>query len=151
MSEGIDEWGSDLAQFISAALGEFRTQATQRMEQFAVDCHPWNGIIVLGFLTTNEVEESPFLVEAGEMAAWKLYDFASTLSCSRPELGSRMRTIYEQEGGDKAKVAERFFMACAEAVASKPVQAMLSKYELSTSFKISIPHPDTGKEYYPPN
>lgn len=150
MNEVIDKWGSDLAQFVSAALGEFKTQATEQMEQFAVDCHPWNGVIVLGFLTTKEVEESPFLAEAAEMAAWKFYDFASALSCSRPELGSRMRELYEQEGGDKAKVAELFFVACAEAVVSKPVQDMLSKYKLSKSFKITIPHPDTGKEYYPP-
>ena len=150
MNESVDKWSSDLAQFVSAALGEFKMQATEQMEEFAVDCHPWNGVVVLAFLTTSEVEESPFLAEVEEMAAWKYYDFASALSCSRPELGSRMREFYEQEGDDKAKEAERFFVACAAAVASKPVQDMLSKYKLSKSFKITIPHPDTGKEYYPP-
>jgi hypothetical protein len=149
MNNDIDKWSSDLAQFISAALAEFRAQATDKIEQFAVDCHPWNGVVVLAFLTTKEVKESPWLAETEEMAAWKFYDFASALSCSSAELGSRMQELYEQ-GDDKAKVAERFFMACAAAVASKPVQDMLSKYKLSENFKITIPHPDTGKEYYPP-
>jgi hypothetical protein len=150
MNEVINKWGSDLAQFLSAALGEFRTQATEQVEQFAVDCHPWNGAVVLAFLTASEVEESPFLAEVEEMAAWKFYNFASTLSCSRPELGLRMRELYEQAGDDRAKVAEQFFVACAAAVASKPVQDMLSTYKLSKNFKITVPHPDSGKEYYPP-
>ena len=149
MNEVLENWRGDLTEFLSAALDEFRLATTDLMEQFALDCHPWNGIIVLAFLTTREVEESPFLADCKEMAAWRFYDFASTLSCSRPTLSSMMRQIYEQAGDDKAKVAEQFFLACAAAVASKPVREVLSKYKLSRSFKITIPHPDTGKEYFP--
>jgi hypothetical protein len=119
MNDAINKWGRELAQFVSAALSEFRTQATEQIEQFAVDCHPWNGVIVLGFLTSCEVEESPFLAEVEEMAAWKHYDVASALSCSHAELGSRMRELYEHEGNDKAKVAEQILAMCAGVVASK--------------------------------
>jgi hypothetical protein len=148
MNEDIGTWGSDVGQFISTALAQFKVQTSEQMEQFAVDCHPWNGVIALGFLTTSEVEDSPFLAEAEEMAAWKFYDFASALPGSSTDLGSRMRKLYEQGGDDKSKVAERFFLACAAAVASKSVQDQLSKYNLSQGFKITIPHPDSGKEYY---
>jgi hypothetical protein len=145
MSETRDKWRNELTQFIAAALDQFRTSVKEQMEQFAVDCHPWNGTIILAFLTTSEVEESPFLAEAAEMAAWKLYNFASA-----PELGSRMRESYEQGGNDRAKVAERFFAACAAAAADTSVQEMLSSYKLNRNFKITIRHPDTGHEYYPP-
>jgi len=120
------------------------------MEGFAVDLYPWNAVVILAFLTAKEFEEEPFLADAREMAAWRFYDFASDLSCSHPGLGSRMRELYETERGDKAKVAVEFFVACAKAVASKPVRDALAKYDLSGGFKIMIQHPDTGKEYYPP-
>jgi hypothetical protein len=149
MNEAIEGWGNDLRQFILAALNDFGTQGAEQMEQFAVDCHPWNGSVILAFLTTSEVEESPFLAEAGEMAAWKFYDFASARSSTHPDIGLRMKEIYNQ-ANDKAKCAAQFFMACAETVASKPIQDILSKYNLSKSFKITISHPDTWKEYYPP-
>jgi len=41
--------------------------------------------------------------------------------------------VYETERGEKAKVAEAFFVACAEAVASKPVRDALAKYDLATA------------------
>src|SRR5262245_13943550 len=119
MREVLEQWSRELARFVSCALDEFRPRAAERMEGFAVDLHPWNGVVVLAFLTAKEFEEEPSLADAREMAAWRFYDFTSDLSCSHPGLGSRMRELYETERGEKAKVADAFFVACAEAVASK--------------------------------
>ena len=152
MNAVVEKWINDVADFFSNALQEFQSQANDEMEVFAVDCHPWNGVLVLAFLTHSEVEESPFLAEVGEMAAWRNYDFASGLSCLQraSDLGSQMRDVYEQAGEDRSRVGERFLEGCAAAVAAKRVQEVLSKYKLSCSFKITIPHPDSEKDYYPP-
>jgi len=146
-----DKWQTDLAELISAALGEFRSKAEDEMEMFAVDCHPWNGVIVLAFLAHSELKDAPFLSEAAEMAAWKYYDFGAGLTSWQPvcEFASRMRTMYENAGENRSDVARQFLQGCAAAVASKPVQDMLSKYRLAKGFKITIPHPDTAEECYP--
>ncbi|VTR97016.1 hypothetical protein [Tuwongella immobilis] len=147
MDETIEKWRSSLLQFVSTALSDFREQVSEQMEQFALDCHPWNGSIILAFLTTAEVQESPFLAEAEEMAAWKYYDFASVRSSSHPDVGQLMQDVYNQYD-DKAVGAELFFKGCADVMASTAIQEALSKYNTSNSFTISVPHPDTGKEYY---
>lgn len=143
MSDDMDKWRGDFIRSVADALDEFRAKTNERMVRFAVDCHPWNGVIALAFLTATEVAESPFLIGPDEMAAWKFYNFAPA-----PELGSRMRKLYEQAAGDKAEVADRFFKACGHAIASKRIQAILSKYDLSEGFTITIPHPDDNGECY---
>jgi hypothetical protein len=152
MMLALEQYRSNLTTLVSIALGEFRAGTDDEMEMFAVDCHPWNGVIVLAFLTHAELEDAPFLSEAAEMAAWKYYDFGAGLQCwrSAPAIGSRMRTAYEEAGDDRSTVATQFFQACAKAVASKQVQDVLFTYRLAENFKITIPHPDTGEEFYPP-
>jgi hypothetical protein len=81
----------------------------------------------------------------------EIYDFASPLaSCASGlrKLGGEMRQVYEQLQADKGKIAEAFFVACAQAVASDAVQRVLATLQLSTKFRITVPHPDTGREYY---
>jgi hypothetical protein len=152
MTIEFEEYRSALSTLISTALGEFRTGNDDEMEMFAVDCHPWNGVVVLAFLTHAELRDAPFLSEAAEMAAWKYYDFGAVLACwrSASELGSRMRAAYEEAGAARSTVARRYFQACAEAVASKQVQDVLFTYHLAEGFKITITHPDSGEEFYPP-
>ena len=147
MNETIEKLKNSFSQFVSTALSEFREQASEQMEQFAVDCHPWNGSILLAFLTTAEVQESPFLAEPEELAAWKYYDIASVRSSTHPDVGQWMQDAYSQYD-DKAVGAELFFQACADVMASTAIQEILSKYNLSKGFKIVVLHPDTGKEYY---
>jgi hypothetical protein len=84
-----EECRSDLTTLISTALGEFRAVTDDEMEMFAVDCHPWNGVIVLAFLTHAELKDAPFLSEAALMAAWKYYDFGA--GCCRAEIQSQFR------------------------------------------------------------
>jgi hypothetical protein len=145
------QWQSELTQLISDALGEFRSNAEDEMEIFALDCHPWNGVIALAFLTHLELEDAPFLTEAAEMAAWKYYDFGANLTSWRlvSAVASRMRPVYESSE-NRYDVAREFFQGCAAAVASKPVQDTLATYRLAQGFKITIPHPDNAEEYYPP-
>jgi hypothetical protein len=148
----LDQWQSDLAATTTIALAEFRRGADDKMKTFAVDCHPWNGVIALAFLTEQELQDAPFLSEAAEMAAWKYYDFGRRLASwqSASGIGSQMRTMHESDGERKDRIAEQLFQRCAAAVASKPVQTALSMFHRARDFKITIPHPDTGAEYYPP-
>ena len=149
MTIASEEYQRDLTTLISTALGQFRTGINDEMEMFAVDCHPWNGVIVLAFLTRAELNDAPFLAEVAEMAAWKYYDFGADLPCwhSSSEIGSRMRTEYEEAGANRSTVATQFFRVRAQVVASKPVQDVLFTYRLTDKFKITIPHPDTDEEY----
>jgi hypothetical protein len=152
MSLTFEKYRSDLTMLISTALGEFRAGFDDELEMFAVDCHPWNGVIALAFLTRVELIDAPFLADVAEMAAWKYYDFGADLPCwhSAADIGSKMRTEYEGAGDNRSTVATQFFQACARAVASNQVQDALLRYRLSEKFKITIPHPDADEEYYPP-
>jgi hypothetical protein len=152
MSLEFRQWQSDLTEVVSTALREFRGAADDEMEMFAVDCHPWNGVVVLAFLTRSESRDAPYLSEAAEMAAWKYYDFGANLACwqSALSLASKMRSAYEEARDNRSSVAEQFLQQCAAAVASKAVQDALSTYRLAKGFKITVPHPDKGEEYYRP-
>jgi len=152
MKLNVNQWQNSLAKLIAEALVEFRGTTDDEMEMFAVDCHPWNGVIVLAFLTHSELKDAPFLSEAAEMAAWKYYGFGASLASWQPasDLAAAMRSAYENAGEDRQDVANQFFQGCAAAVASKPVQDALSAFRLAQGFKVSIPHPDSGAEYYRP-
>ena len=149
----LGEWCADLAKLVANSLTEYRSQANDAMELFAVDCAPWNGVIALAFLTMPELKAAPFLSEVAEMAAWKAYDFGAGLGSWQPlafDLGSRMRAEYESAGERRSVVAGQFLRTCAVAVASEMVQAAFSTYRLGENFRITIRHPDTDEEYYPP-
>jgi hypothetical protein len=123
------------------------------MEMFALDCAPWNGMIGLAFLTRSELKDAPFLADVAEMAAWKYFDFSADLPSWQPAIGvaSRMRPCYEAaEEANRQDVVRQFCRRCAEAVASEPVQDMLARYRLARDFKITVQHPDTAEEFYPP-
>ena len=146
----IDSWQDNLADFISSALTQFRSSADEEMERFAVDCHPWNSLIVLAFLTRAELKEAPSLLDPAEMAGWKYYDFGAGLPISPAAagIGSKMRSAYENTSDGKANVARLFLQRCAAAVASKPVQDALATFTLADGFRITITHPDTDEEFY---
>jgi hypothetical protein len=147
-----ERWQSELTTLITAILDEFKSVTEDDMEMFAVDFHPWHGTIALAFLTRSESEGGPSLRKASEMAAWKYYDFGAGLTSwrSAPGVASAMRVGYERAGEDRHDVAGRFFRACAAALASKPVQQALSQYRQAKGFGTTIPHPDTGEEYFLP-
>lgn len=150
----FEQWTTDLSRSITDALRDFRSKVNDEMAVFAVDCAPWNGVIVLAFLTQPELNENPILSEPSEMAAWRYYDFGARLPFGQSvsiALGSHMRTTYEQAGENRGDMANQFFRACANAAASEPVIKALSHFSRTAAFRITIPHPDTNEEYYPPS
>ena len=64
-----------------------------RVEAFALDCHPWNGVLDLAFLTRREAEADPSLGDPDEMAAWEHFHFAEGLAAWAPatRLAAAMR------------------------------------------------------------
>ncbi len=147
-----EQWQNELITLIAAALEEFRSEAEDDMAMFAVDCHPWNGTIALAFLTHSESQDDPSLRNVSEMAAWRYYDFGAGLTSWRPAQGvaSAMRVVYEGAGEDRHDVSSWFFQGCATASASKRVRQALSRYRLAKGFNLTVPHPDTGEEFYLP-
>jgi hypothetical protein len=119
--------------------------------QFAVDCHPWNGHICLAILTADEAAADESLLGPEEMAAWRHYRFSDGADSWRPvaDLGREMRAAYEA-ADDRAAAAESYLLACARAVAASEVGAAITRLECDPRFRISVPHPDDGREFYTP-
>jgi len=154
MKLDVSQWQITLAKLIADVFAEFRASVDDEMEMFVVDCHPWNGGIYLAFLTSSELRDSPFLSEIAEMASWRYYAFDRdfidlTSSPALAEHAFTMRTPYE-EADDPHEVANQYLSACAAALASKTVQDTLATFRRTTGFKISVPHPDSGEEFFPP-
>lgn len=154
MNTDFDKWQCELTDSISKTLTEFRPHADDEMKMFALDCHPWNGEIGLSFLTHSEFENAPVLADLAEMASWKYFDFSAGLIAWQPAMrvALRVRPVYEGvEEADREKVVRQFLQRCAQSVASKHVQDALATYRLARNFKITVQHPDTGEEFYPPS
>src|SRR5262245_41608252 len=96
----LAQWQDGIATLIAASLDEFRPGVNDALAVFAVDLHPWNGGLWLAILTEAERIAEPAVAKASEMAAWKHYDFASTLSCSESMRAAafKMRAEYELAG-----------------------------------------------------
>ncbi len=152
MSGADNAWIDVLSLAMANTLNEFRERLADRVELLAVDCHPWNGFLDLALLTSSEAKRNPWLSTPSEMAAWQFFHFSSGLASWQPasELARQMREKYSQSSGDLAIMAEGYLRACAVALASNAVQGSISKYELANSFRLSVPHPDTNEDFYPP-
>jgi len=74
------DWMAHLADAIGAAVREFAPAiANNQTILFAVDCHPWHGMLGLALLTADEAVGYPRLNDPAEMAAWRHNDFATNL------------------------------------------------------------------------
>jgi hypothetical protein len=137
-----------LADAIAAAVREFAPQLDGEAVAFlAVDCHPWHGSIALAVLTAAEVAMDGLLADPDEMAAWRHHDFTQGLLSWQPvaALGREMRAVYES--GERPTVADAFLRACAAAVSSPQVVAALVLLERADKFRVSVAHPDDGREF----
>lgn len=153
MTFDFDIWQIELANSISEALYEFRPSVDDAMEILALDCHPWNGEIGMSFLTHLESENAPALADLSEMASWKYFDFTAGLIAWEPALriASSMRPLYERaEEADRKNVVRRLLHYAARALDSRHVQIALATFALATDFRITVQHPDTCEEFYPP-
>ncbi len=113
----------------------------------ALDCHPWHGSIGIAVLTAKEVAAGRALDDPAEMAAWRLFDFARNFGSWQvvSALGKEMKSAYES--GDRPEVVEAFLRACATAVTSYPVTKALESFMLVDGFRLSVAHPDNGREF----
>ncbi len=139
MNVNFSTWSSELAVAIE-----------DQVDTFAVDCHPWNGIIALAILTQSEINNDPLLYQLCEMASWRYYNFGASLESwqQTSDLALQMKIDYERAGENRALIAEGYLHACSSAVASNVVQAALSTIDRTDSLRISVAHPDSGLELY---
>ena len=143
------DWVARMADTIAAAVREFAPiVGDDRITLFAVDCHPWHGMLGLAVLTADEAATDPELNDPAEMAAWRHYDFASGLAAGRAliPLGAEMRSAY-YEAGDRPATAEAYLRACVSAAASPTVAAALDQFKRADGFRLSVTHPDSGREF----
>jgi hypothetical protein len=147
-----DDWIPRLTAAIAAAVQELAPRLRGTPVAFlVVDCQPWHGSIGLAILTVREAEADQLLLDPMEMAAWRHYDFTAGLPSwlLAGTLGRTMQAAYEA-ADDRRGVAEAFFRACAEAVATPEAADALELLERASGFRISVAHPDDGREFFPP-
>lgn len=143
-----DDWQASLANAVAAALRELEPQLKNvSLRMLAIDCHPWNGFLGLAVLTDEDVDGDPLLDDPAEMAAWPHYDCGEGLKSwrSTQSLARAMRDAYAS--GDRGAVVGAFLTACAGALASSAVGAALDDLTRGPKFRLSVAHPDTGKEF----
>jgi len=145
-------WSEALASLIRNTLAAFRPSVSGPIEILAVDCQPWHGSVALAILTREEVERDPALAAPHEMAAWTHYDFQSGLAAWAPAdaLLATMRADYDAAGAERAAVATAYLRAAAAAATSPAVRDALNTFPLSSAFRVSVTHADTGDEFAQP-
>jgi hypothetical protein len=148
----LDAWIARLADAIAAAVREIApVLSKESVALFAVDCHPWHGMVGLAILTGAEFADDPSLGKPSEMAEWRHYDFACERAAGRLfiPLGEEMRSAYYQ-CEDKPAMAVRFLEACAVAATTPEVAASLGLLKRESGFRVSVTHPDSDQEFVVP-
>jgi len=82
---------------------------------------------------------------------WQHGEFTEEVEAweSTTPLAQEMRTAY-YGSSDCPATALAFLRACATAAASATVAEAVSLVERANGFRISVPHPDDGREFFPP-
>ncbi|MEL6110087.1 MAG: hypothetical protein AAFU85_29085 [Planctomycetota bacterium] len=144
----MSDWQQKLSQVLADTLNASRPALTgDTLVMLAVDCHPWDGGLYVAVLTQSEVETDSSLADPAEMAAWKHYDFAESLSeFNVDSLCETMKSdYYATENCDQT--ARGYLRACAAALADNRVRSALQAYVLRDAFRVSVTHPDDRTEY----
>lgn len=143
-------WKDNFAQILIDTLMKLHESIGNiPLSMIAIDCHPWHGGLYLAILQFSEVNCDPNLANLDEMAAWQMYDCAQSLSQWQPinKLAQKMGDDYSQATISKAIIAENYFQACADVLSSDKVSTIIQKFQLQDNFRISVAHPDHGKEF----
>ena len=146
-----DDWTSQLATIVAATIREFAPRLGDLpVTMLAVDCHPWHGSVELAVLTADEATKDTMLADPSEMAAWRHFGFSEGLASWRAAapLGRSMKAAYEA-ADDRRAAAEAFLRACAFAVAAPEVAAAIGSLVRAADFRISVAHPDDGRDFFP--
>jgi hypothetical protein len=144
-----ETWASNFAGIVAATIAELAPKfAGESIAMFAIDCHPWNGILALCALTESECVEDPELRDPAEMAAWRFFDCSNGVSAwsAATALSESMRVAYDS-ADDRASVGITYLQYCADALADSRVADAVSKLDVSSKFRFSVTHPDDGTEY----
>ena len=145
-----ETWSQTLSQAIAQTLTAIRANLADDavVSMLALDCHPWDGGIYLALLMQSEVVTDPAIAAPEEMASWELYDCAHSLIEWKPveELATQMRQDYLQ-ASEPATMADDYFQACARALQAPQVGSVLEAFRLDKQFRLSVAHPDDGREF----
>lgn len=145
-------WTPQLADAIAASLREFapRLQGNE-VVLLAVICLPWHGLLSLAILTAEELAEDAALADPRSTMEWRYGEFTEEIQSWRQTtpLAQQMRAAYDGSS-DCPAAAIAFLRACATAAATATVTEAVGTLTRANGFRISIPHPDSGREFFPP-
>ena len=87
----------------------------------------------------------------GHLPSARHVGFIDGLDLWRPActLGRAMRATYEA-ASDRQAIVDAFLKAWAHAVASPDAVAAIATLDLVSGFRVSVAHPDDGREFYSP-
>jgi hypothetical protein len=115
----------------------------------AVDCHPWDGVVEISFLTDDEFDQDPFLLDPEEMAAWKYYHISK--ESSKHDLLNGVALKMKNEyfaSSSKSEYADAVFEMISETLKSPGVSQLVGSFKTRKGLKVSVANPDNAKEYY---
>jgi hypothetical protein len=144
-------WTARLADAIAASLREFAPQLQgSEVALLTVICLPWHGILSLAILTAEELAEDGRLTDPKTTLDWQhgeLTEEVEAWGLTTP-LAQEMRAAY-YSSPDCPAAAVAFLRACARAAATFMVAESVSLLKRADGFRICVPHPDDGREFFP--
>jgi hypothetical protein len=147
-----DGWTAHFADAIAASLREFAPQLRDTaVVLLQVTCLPWHGLLGLAILTAEELAEDASLADPMRTMEWRYGEFTEEVEAWRQTtpLAQEMRAAY-CGSSDCPAAALAFLRACARAAATSAVAEAVSLMERADGFRISVPHPDDRREFFPP-
>jgi hypothetical protein len=144
-------WTARLADAIAASLREFAPQLQgSEVVLLQVTCLPWHGLLGLAILTAEEFAEDARLADPRRTMDWQHGEFTEEVEAWGPTaaLAQEMRAAY-YGSSDCPAAALAFLRACARAAAAATVVKAVSLLERADGFRVSVPHPDDGREFFP--
>jgi hypothetical protein len=147
-----DGWTAHLADAIAASLREFAPQLRgTAVVLLQVTCLPWHGLLGLAILTAEEFAEEANLAGPMKIMDWQHGEFTEEVEAWGPTtpLAQEMRATY-YSSSDCPAAALAFLRACARAAATSTVTEAVSLLKRADGFRISVPHPDDRREFFPP-
>jgi len=147
-----NDWTTRLADAIAAALREFASRFQEsEVALLTVICLPWHGLLSLAVLTAEELAEDAGLADPRTTMDWHHGEFTEEVESwgLTTPLAQEMRSAYYRST-DCPAAALAFLRACAKAAATFTVAEAVSLLKRAGGFRICVPHPDDGREFFPP-
>lgn len=145
-------WTDHLADAVAVALREFAPQLQDTaVVRLQVTCLPWHGCLGLALLTSDELAEDASLADPERTMDWQYGEFTEEVAAwgMTTPLAQAMRAAY-YGSSDCPAAALAFLRACARAAATATVAEAVGLLERADGFRISVPHPDDRREFFPP-